>query len=91
MVRGLLKKMNVTTVCTTDDPLDSLEHHIAYHKELATKSAGFEVAMLPAFRPDKFILIENPNFASFIEKLGGIVGFEIKDYSDLKKALKSFL
>ena len=88
-VRGLLKKMNVTTVCTTDDPLDSLEHHIAYHKELANKPAGSEVAMLPAFRPDKFILIENPNFASFVEKLGGIVGFEIKDYSDLQKALKS--
>jgi glucuronate isomerase len=45
--------------------------------------------MLPAFRPDKFILIENPSFVSYIEKLSGIVGFEIKDYSDLQKALKS--
>ena len=88
-VRSLLKKMNVTTVCTTDDPLDSLEHHIAYHKELAVKPAGSEVVMLPAFRPDKFILIENPSFVSYIEKLSGIVGFEIKDYSDLQKALKS--
>lgn len=88
-VRNLLKKINVKTVCTTDDPLDSLEHHIAYNTELANKPDGSEVKMLPAFRPDKFILIDNPNFNGYIEKLAGIVGFEIKDYADLQKALRS--
>lgn len=88
-VRGLLKKMNATVVCTTDDPLDSLEHHIAYHKELAQKPAGSEVTMLPAFRPDKFILIENPNFTGYLEKLSAIVGFQINDYSSLQKALRA--
>lgn len=88
-VRNLLKMMNVKTVCTTDDPLDSLEHHIAYHKELAQNPNHSEVAMLPAFRPDKFILIDNPNFASYLQKLSTIVGFEITDYSSLQKALKS--
>jgi glucuronate isomerase len=88
-VRNLLKKINVKTVCTTDDPLDSLEHHIAYNNELATKPEGAEVKMLPAFRPDKFILIDNPNFNIYLEKLGSIVGFEIKDYADLQKALRS--
>jgi len=85
-VRNLLKKMNVTTVCTTDDPLDSLEHHIAYHKETNHKTD--EITMLPAFRPDKFILIDNPNFKSYIQKLSEIVEFEINDYHALQKALK---
>jgi glucuronate isomerase len=87
-VRSLLKKMNVTTVCTTDDPLDSLEHHIAYKSQLKTSGENFDVTMLPAFRPDKFILIDNANFNVYIEKLGQIVNFEIKDYQDLQKALR---
>ncbi|MCL4168847.1 UNVERIFIED_CONTAM: hypothetical protein GTU68_059501, partial [Idotea baltica] len=80
-VQGLLSKMKVETVCTTDDPLDTLEHHIAYD------NSG--VNMFPAFRPDKFILIENEEFASFIEKLGEIVNSPIKDLDGLQKALRS--
>lgn len=79
--RNLLKMMNVKVVCTTDDPLDSLEHHKAYAAE------GGEVKMLPTFRPDKFILIDHPNFPSCLEKLGGIVGFEINSFDTVKKAL----
>ena len=79
-VQGLLSQMNVETVCTTDDPLDSLEHHIAYD------NSG--VNMFPAFRPDKFILIDNPGFVGFIEKLGVIIGSEIKDFDGLQKALR---
>ncbi len=81
--RGLLSKMNVTTLCTTDDPLDSLEHHIAY----AQKSE--KIVMLPTFRPDKFILIELPAFNSHLTKLSEIVGFEILDFDGLCKALRS--
>ncbi|PLK45518.1 glucuronate isomerase [Emticicia sp. TH156] len=82
-VRNLLRKMNVKVVCTTDDPLDTLE----YHKQL--RDAGdFEVKMLPAFRPDKFILIDNPNFATYIQKLGAIVNFDILSFEDLLKALR---
>src|SRR5690554_5000484 len=44
-VRGLLKQMNVKVVCTTDDPIDSLE----YHKQL--QDEGYEMPVLPAFRP----------------------------------------
>ena len=87
-VRNLLKMMDVKTVCTTDDPLDSLEHHIAYNSELANKPVGSEVKMLPAFRPDKFILIDNPNFSTFISKLSEVVNFEINDYQSLQKALR---
>ncbi|MCR9063382.1 MAG: glucuronate isomerase [Cytophagales bacterium] len=82
-VQGLLKMANAQIVCTTDDPLDSLEHHIAYHK-----TGGDGVQMYPAFRPDKFILIDNDGFAGYVQKLGEIVGFEIKDYDGIKQALR---
>jgi len=82
-VRNLLRKMNVEVVCTTDDPLDTLE----YHQQLATEGT-FEIQMRPAFRPDKFILISNANFVTYLQKLGAIVGFEINRYDDLTKALR---
>lgn len=82
-VRNLLRKMNVKVVCTTDDPLDSLE----YHQQLR-EAGDFEIKMLPAFRPDKFILIDNPNFPAFIQKLGAIVNSEIQSFDDLLKALR---
>lgn len=83
-VRNLLRKMNVEVVCTTDDPLDTLE----YHQQLATEGT-LEIQMRPAFRPDKFILIGNANFAAYLQKLGTIVGFEINRYDDLTKALRA--
>ncbi|MCA0232741.1 MAG: glucuronate isomerase [Bacteroidetes bacterium] len=87
-VRNLLRKMNVEVVCTTDDPLDTLE----YHQQLATtpslKGEGWGGVMRPAFRPDKFILIGNSNFTTYLQKLGAIVGFEINRYDDLTKALR---
>jgi glucuronate isomerase len=86
-IRNLLKMSKATTVCTTDDPLDSLEHHAAYHTETSGKPD--EVTMLPAFRPDKFILIENANFNTCIQKLSEIVGHDISDFDSLKKALKT--
>ncbi|WP_037327950.1 glucuronate isomerase [Runella zeae] len=83
-VRNLLRKMNVEVVCTTDDPLDSLE----YHQQLKAEGS-FEIQMRPAFRPDKFILITNPNFATYIQKLAALVGFEIQRFDDLTKALRA--
>ncbi|MBA4852689.1 glucuronate isomerase [Emticicia sp. BO119] len=82
-VRNLLRKMNVKVVCTTDDPLDTLE----YHQQLG-EAGNFEIKVLPAFRPDKFILIDNPNFPTYIQKLGVIVNFEIQSFEDLRKALR---
>jgi len=79
--RNLLNRMNVKVVCTTDDPLDPLEYHKAYAAE------GNEMKMLPTFRPDKFILIDNPAFRSYLEKLGEITGLEINSFDTVKKAL----
>jgi glucuronate isomerase len=81
-VQKLLNKMNVEVICTTDDPLDTLE----YHQQFNAANAGFK--MLPAFRPDKFILIDNPNFKTFIQKLGEIVGYDLHSLDDLMRALR---
>ncbi|MFN8357981.1 MAG: glucuronate isomerase [Spirosomataceae bacterium] len=83
-VRNLLRKMNVEIVCTTDDPLDSLE----YHQQLQ-QAGDFEIKMLPAFRPDKFILIGNSNFAQYVQRLAEIVNLEIVSFADLFKALQT--
>ncbi|MBL0025463.1 MAG: glucuronate isomerase [Saprospiraceae bacterium] len=83
-VNGLLQKMNVELLCTTDDPLDSLEFHA--DKNSSQPEFG---TMLPAFRPDKFILIQNPLFISYIEKLSGLTISKITSYESLMKALKT--
>lgn len=79
--RNLLKQMNVQVVCTTDDPLDSLEHHRAFAQ------AGEGLKMLPTFRPDKFILIDNPAFATHVRALGEKVGKELTSFEALSTAL----
>lgn len=83
-VRGLLSKMNVKVACTTDDPLDSLEYHQAIKED-----GTLDTKVLPTFRPDRFILIDNPNYATFIEKLGVLVNTEINSFEALVSALKT--
>jgi len=81
-VKGFLKKMKVEVVCTTDDPTDSLEYH---KKEV---SSGSELKMLPTFRPDKFVVIDNPGFLVFLNKLEEIIGSEISTFDELMSALE---
>jgi glucuronate isomerase len=80
-VRGLLNQMNVKMVCTTDDPIDSLEHHISYAKEKQS------LQLLPSYRPDKFILIDGINFLPSVDKLSILTGIVINDYDSLFSAL----
>ena len=81
--RGLMRKYNVETVCTTDDPVDSLEHHIAL------KNEGFEIKVLPTWRPDKAMAVEVPaNFRAYIEKLSEVSGVSITKFSDVIDALQ---
>lgn len=82
--RNLMRKMKVETVCSTDDPCDSLEHH------RQVKNEGFEIKVLPTFRPDKAYAIENPtSFKAYLEKLGAISGVEIESFDLLVQALKN--
>lgn len=81
--RGLLKKMNVEVVCTTDDPVDSLEHH----KKL--KDENFEIKVLPTFRPDKAMAVENAiGFNEYLDKLSEVSDIDISSFSNLLQALR---
>jgi glucuronate isomerase len=83
--QGIAKRMNVKVICTTDDPIDSLEYHEAYAK----KGNGFTM-MLPAFRPDKAMAVENVDvFLSYLQKLETVSGIEIKDFDSLLVAIRA--
>lgn len=82
--RGILKQMNVEVVCTTDDPIDDLEHHKAL---LADASSSLK--MYPAFRPDKALAIDDPAaFQGYLERLSASANVDIGTYSDYIAALK---
>lgn len=81
--RGLMRRYNVETVCTTDDPVDSLE----YHKQV--RESGFEIKMLPTWRPDKAMAVEVPaEFRAYVEKLAEVSGVNISKFQDMIDALQ---
>lgn len=81
--RGLMKHYNVEVVCTTDDPVDSLEHH------LKVKEDGFQVRMLPTWRPDKAMAVEVPaDFKAYVDRLAEVSGVKISKFADLIAALQ---
>src|SRR5690606_5515937 len=83
-VRGIIKMANVHTICTTDDPIDSLEHH------RKIKADGFEVAVLPAWRPDKAMAVEKVSaYNEYLDKLEKASKMEIKSFSELIAALEN--
>ena len=80
--RGLMRRYNVEVVCTTDDPIDSLEHHIKCRED------GFECKVLPTWRPDKAMAVENPAaFRAYIDRLAEVSGVEIRSFQTLLDAL----
>ncbi len=81
-VRNLLRMQNVSVLCTTDDPIDSLE----WHKKI--REDGFEIKVLPSFRPEKAIGIEKEDFVSYVEKLGKTAGVKIDGIDALLEALR---
>ncbi len=81
--RGLMRHYGVETVCTTDDPADTLEHH------LALRNSGFEIKVLPTWRPDKALAIEEPEaYVAYLKRLGTVADIEIQTLADLLEALK---
>ena len=81
--QGLLKKMKVKVVCTTDDPADNLEHHRAFAK------SGHPTKMLPAFRPDKALTVNQPaGFNKWIEQLAAAANVDINSFSAFISALE---
>ncbi|MDR2113078.1 MAG: glucuronate isomerase, partial [Candidatus Accumulibacter sp.] len=83
--RALLQKMKVKAVGTTDDPADTLEHHIAYAK---ARQRG-EPVMVPSYRPDKALAVEDPAaWKAYLGKLGAAADVDIGSYKDLVTALQ---
>ncbi|MCE2616058.1 glucuronate isomerase [Bacteroidaceae bacterium 14-104] len=81
--RGLMRHYHVEIVCTTDDPADTLE----YHK--AIKASGFEIKVLPTWRPDKAMAVGNSkSYRAYIERLSKVSGVNISTYNDLIEALR---
>lgn len=79
--KNLIKRSNVVLINTTDDPTDDLR----YHKQLQTE--GFDVTVLPTFRPDKGVEINKPTFLPFVSLLGEVTGKEINSYDVFIDAL----
>jgi glucuronate isomerase len=83
-VKNLIKKSKVESLCTTDDPADSLEYHIKLKED-----KEFGVKVLPAFRPDKALNINKSDLKQWIVNLGQVVGKQINDYNGLLEALEA--
>ena len=80
--RGLMRRYNVEVVCTTDAPADSLEHHAALRRE------GFEIKVLPTWRPDRAMAVEDPvAFRAYVERLGAAAGVPVGSFTGLLEAL----
>jgi glucuronate isomerase len=83
-IKNLIRKMNVKVICTTDDPIDSLE----YHKTLA--ESGFEVKIKPAFRPDKAMEVASAaNFVAYVKKLEAVTNLAVSTFNDYLFALQN--
>ncbi len=80
--RELIEKSNVSHLCTTDDPADSLEYHV-----LLAKEADFRCKVLPAFRPDKALGIDLPAWKPWLESMEKCVGRSIDGFDALCDAL----
>ncbi|MBD5224549.1 MAG: glucuronate isomerase [Bacteroidales bacterium] len=82
--RGLMERYGVEAVCTTDDPIDTLEHH------RAIAASDFKVKVLPTWRPDKAATLregDNTAWREYVAKLGEASGVEISDWNSFVEAL----
>lgn len=80
--RNIIKRSNVKLLCTTDDPVDSLE----WHKKIR-EDAAFEVQVLPTWRPDKAMHLEKEDYTNYMLNLSEASGVQIDSYGSLLEAL----
>jgi glucuronate isomerase len=81
--RDLIKMSNVTLVCTTDDPADTLEWH-----QKIKEDETFDVQVLPAWRPEKAMNVAKPDYLEYLGRLGEAAGVKIDSFKALIEALK---
>lgn len=80
--RSLIERSGVELLCTTDDPLDSLE----WHEKLA--KSDFKVKVLPAFRPDGVFSKDEKARKEYLSRLSELTGIDTFLADGIKKALK---
>lgn len=83
-VRGLIRQSNVKLICTTDDPIDTLE----WHKVIAEDPTCSDIKVLPAWRPDKAMNIEKPEYLDYMASLSERSGIKVNSFKTLVEALK---
>lgn len=81
-VRNIIKQSNVTLICTTDDPVDDLKWH-----QMIAKDDSFDVQVLPAWRPDKAMNLEKPEYLDYVKTLSEVSEVKIDSFKALKEAL----
>lgn len=82
-VRGLIRQSNVKLICTTDDPVDDLHWH-----QVLREDTSFEVSVLPAWRPDQAMNLDNNTYPDYIQRLSKASGVTVTDFASLKMALR---
>lgn len=83
-VRNLLGKMNVRLVCTTEDPLDTLEHHRRIRQD------KFEIKVHTAWRPDRAMATEDiDSLNKWIDRLAQLCDREINTFDSYLDAIRS--
>ncbi len=81
--RSLIESSNVIAVCTTDDPIDSLEHHAR-----VAADEGIEARVFPTFRPDRVLSFADPgSWNLYVDQLAAVADLEIRTYDELIEAL----
>ena len=81
-VQGLLRRMDVRVVCTTDDPTDDLDAHRRHQQ------SSPNLLLVPGFRPDRALKLGDPDYPAYLERLGRAAAMEIVSYDDLLTALE---
>mgnify|MGYP006293436775 CR=1 FL=1 len=83
--RGLIRQSNVAVICTTDDPVDSLEHHRAIAAD-----DDFDTPVLPTWRPDRGMAVDDPKaFNAWVNRLEKAADMEIADFTTYIEALRT--
>lgn len=82
-VRNIIEKSGITHICTTDDPIDSLE----WHRKIA-EDDSFSVTVLPAWRPGMAMNIESPGYLSYLSMLSDVSGVPVSSFAQLQEALR---
>ena len=83
--QGILQKMDIRLICTTDDPTDTLEHH-----EAIAEDSSFPVKVFPTFRPDAALALEDPvAWNAWVDRLGAAADVDVRDYDSFMEALRS--